>query len=59
MPALVTDECALAVRAVGGVIATLAVVDQCTQVVQVVAVLGVGTRDELPRLSRRERRTFF
>ena len=46
-------------RAVGGVIAALAVVDQRAQVLQMVVVLGDGAGNELARLGGGERRTFF
>ena len=53
------DERALAMRAVGGVIAALAVVDHSPQVVQVVVVLLDGAGNQLTGLGRRERRAFF
>jgi len=55
----VTSERALAVRAVGGVIAPLAIMDQGAEVGQVVAVLLDGTSNQLASLSGREGRTFF
>jgi hypothetical protein len=58
-PALVTDERALAMRAIGDVIAALAVVDQGSQVEQMVAVLGNGAGNQLARLSCRQSWAFF
>mgnify|MGYP003492349524 CR=1 FL=1 len=52
-------EGAFTMRAVGGIVAALAVVDQSAHVLQVVVVLGDAAGNELARLSRGERRTFF
>ncbi len=59
VPAPVANKRALAVGAIGGVIAPLAVVDQGAQIQQVVAVLGDGAGNQLARLGRREGWTFF
>ena len=49
----------LTVRAVGSVIAALAIVDHGTQIEQMVAVLFDGAGNQLARLSRCERWAFF
>ena len=53
------DKCTLTVRAIGSVIAALAIVDRGAQVEQMVAVLFDGAGNQLARLSSCERWAFF
>ena len=53
------DKCTLTVRAIGSVIAALAIVDHGAQVEQMVAVLFDGAGNQLARLSSCERWVFF
>ena len=55
----VPHECPPTVRAVGCVIAALAIVDQGTYIEQMVAVLFDGAGNQLARLSCCERWAFF